>query len=235
VTMDQSGGGTPPSGEQPPPPPPQQGWQSTPQQPAPPPPAGGQPGAPGGMPSWTSNLTAQNTIGGPGGIALADAPARIIAAVIDFIALGIIGYIVNTIMTGILGDNYLGIFGLAYRTPSLISSLVTVIILLAVTGAYFIFSWTRMGGATVGMRLLKLQVRDQTTGGPITQNQAITRWVFLGAPWAINFFYGWAFGFVISLLVFVYYVYLVVSIAQSPTRQGLHDKQAKTVVAKVTV
>ena len=37
----------------------------------------------------------------------------------------------------------------------------------------------------------------------------------------------------ISLLVLVYYIYLTVSIAQDPLRQGLHDKQAKTVVVKL--
>lgn len=186
------------------------------------------------MPAWTSNLTDQSTIGGPGGVALSGAPLRIIALVIDFIILGIIGFIVNSIMTGILGDNYLGIFGLGtYKTPSLISSIVTVAIMLAVTGAYFVLLWTRMGGATVGMRVMKLSVRDQATGGPITMNQAITRWVFLAAPWAVNFLYGWSIGFIVSVLILVYYIYLLVSIAQSPLRQGLHDKQAKTVVAKV--
>lgn len=227
-------GGQPAPQTPPPPPPPpagSPGWQSTPQPPGPPPMGGGQPGS--GMPGWTSNLTQQGTMPGPGGVALADAPQRIIAAFIDFIILGIIGYIVNTIMTGILGDNYLGFIGLTYKTPSLISSLVTVVILLAVTGAYFIYMWSRMGGATVGMRLLKLQVRDQASGGTITQSQAITRWIYLGAPWALEFFYGWTLGLIVSLAVLVYYIYLVVSIGQSPMRQGFHDKQAKTVVAKV--
>src|SRR6187551_3766348 len=100
-TMDQPGGSNMPPAQQPPPPaappppPPQQGWQSTPQQPGPPPMGGGQPSS--GMPSWTSNLTAQGTIAGPGGVALADAPQRLIAAVIDFVILGIIGFIVQSI------------------------------------------------------------------------------------------------------------------------------------------
>jgi len=192
---------------------------------------GGQPNS--GMPSWTSNLTARGTMAGPGGVALADAPSRFFALVIDFIILGIIGFIVNSIMTGILGDNYLGFLGLSYRQPSLLSSLVTVVIMLAVTGAYFVLTWTRMQGATVGMRVLKLSVRDQATGAPITQSQAITRWVFLGAPWAINFLYGWSLGLIISILVLVYYIYMAYSIANDPMRQGIHDKQAKTVVAKV--
>lgn len=190
-------------------------------------------GQPGGMPGWTSNLTARGTMAGPGGVALADAPSRFIAAFIDFFILAIIGWILNAITTSIFGDNLLGIFGLQYKTQSLIGAVITVALLLAISGAYFIFMWTRMNGATLGMRVMKLAVRDQATGAPITQGQAINRWIFLGAPWAINFLYGWSLGIIISLLVLVYYIYLIVTIAQDPMRQGLHDKQAKTVVAKV--
>ena len=169
---------------------------------------------------------------GPGGVALADAPDRFIAAVIDFIILGIIGFIVNTITTSILGDNFGTVF-FNIRTPSLVSSLASVIIMLVVTAAYFVGMWTRMNGATVGMRVLKLQVRDSASGGPITQQQAINRWLLLGAPYAIDFLYGWGIGVIVAIVVFVYYVYLVYTVASSPTRQGLHDTYSKTVVAKV--
>ena len=185
------------------------------------------------MPSWTSNLTAQGTISGPGGVALADAPNRIIAAVIDFIILGVIGFIINTISTNILGDNFIFFGVTGAKVPSLLSSIATVILMLLVTGAYFVLMWTRMDGATVGMRLMKLSVRDAATGGPINQGQAITRFIFLGAPFAFEYFYGWTLGIIVSILVFVYYIYLLISIAQDPMRQGLHDKQAKTVVAMV--
>ena len=184
---------------------------------------GGQPGS--SMPSWTSNLTARDTMAGPGGVALADGPSRYIALFIDFIILGIIGWIANTITTSIFGDNFLGIFGLQYKSQSLLGAIVTVL--------YFVYTWTKMNGQTIGMRVLKLSVRDAATGGPVTQNQAITRWVFLGLPWAINFLYGWAIGIIISLLVLVYYLYLIYTVATDPMRQGLHDKQAKTVVAKI--
>lgn len=171
---------------------------------------------------------------GPGGIALADAPSRFIAAFIDFVILGVIGFIVQTITTAILGDQFVffGVVG-STKVPSLLSSLLAVVIMLAIVGAYFIYCWTRMGGSTVGMRVMKLSVRDQATGGPITQNQAITRWLWFAAPYALAYFYAWAIGFLISLLVFVYYIYLIYSIANDPMRQGMHDKQAKTVVAKI--
>jgi uncharacterized RDD family membrane protein YckC len=233
VTMDQSGGSAPPpppSQQPPPPPPPQQGWQSTPQPPGPPPAMGGQPA--GGAPAWSANLTARGTIAGPAGVALADLPDRIIAFVIDAIILGIIGYILSTITTSILGDNIGGVF-FNVRLPSLVSSLVAGLLLLAISAGYFIYSWTRMGGASVGQKVMKLTVRDSSTGGPITQQQAINRWLFVGAPFAIWPFTQWSvIGWILWLLVVAYEIYLLVTTAQSPTRQGFHDVNAKTVVAK---
>lgn len=225
-------GGQPPASPPPPPPPSgQQGWQSSPQPPGQPP-MGGQPS---GMPSWTNNLSARGTIPGPGGIALADATSRFVATFIDFLILGVIGYIINTISTSVLGDNFLGIFGLAtIKTPSLISSLVTVVIMLIISAGYFIYQWSRMNGVTVGGRVMKVSVRDASSGGAITQQQAINRWLLLGAPFAIDYFYGWGIGIIIALVVLVWYVYLIYTIAQSPTRQGMHDTYAKTVVAKTS-
>lgn len=186
------------------------------------------------MPSWTNNLTDRSTMGGPGGVALSDAPSRIIATFIDFFILGIVGFIVNSLTTNILGDTFAGgIFGIAVKTQSLVGAIVTVAVMLALTGIYFIYTWTKMNGQTIGNRVMKLSVRDQATGGPITQSQAITRWIFLGAPWAVEYLYGWAIGWLISVLILVYYIYLLYSIANDPMRQGLHDKQAKTVVAKI--
>jgi uncharacterized RDD family membrane protein YckC len=119
------------------------------------------------------------------------------------------------------------------RFPSLISTLVAVVIMLAVSAGYFIYMWSMMGGATVGMRVMKLTVRDAASGGPISQQQAVNRWLLLGGPYALYFFFGWGgIGWLIWLVVLVYQIYLLVSTAQSPTRQGLHDKYANTVVAK---
>ncbi|HUG47405.1 MAG TPA: RDD family protein [Candidatus Limnocylindria bacterium] len=216
-------------------PPPQQSWQSQPQQPGAPPAGGGMPPG-GGMPSWTSNITASGTIAGPGGLALADLPNRIIAVVIDFIIIGIVGFIVGAIIHPILGDRITfggGVFFPDVVVPSLVSSLIVALIMAAVSAGYFIYMWLKMGGATVGMRVLKLQVRDAASGGAISQDQAIRRWAFLAGPAALNWFYGWGLGLIISLLVLGYYIYLLVTTAQSPTRQGLHDKQANTVIAKV--
>jgi uncharacterized RDD family membrane protein YckC len=190
-------------------------------------------GQPSGMPSWSSNLTARGTKPGPGGVALADFTDRAIAAIIDFVIIGIIGAIVASVMTGILGEELLGgIFGASVKIPSLMSSLATVVVMLIISAAYFVGMWTRMGGATVGMRVMKLSVRDAASGQPVGQGAAINRWLFLGAPAVLSSIYGWGIGLILSVVVLVYYLYLAYTIANSPTRQGLHDVQAKTVVAK---
>jgi uncharacterized RDD family membrane protein YckC len=185
------------------------------------------------MPSWTGNLTARGTKPGPGGVALADFTDRAIAAFIDFLILGIVGAIVASVTTGILGEELLGgIFGVSVKIPSLMSSLATVAIMLAISAAYFVGQWTRMGGATVGMRLFKLSVRDGASGQAVSQGAAINRWLLLGAPAVLSSIYGWGIGVILGLVVFVYYLYLIYTTASSATRQGLHDTYAKTVVAK---
>jgi uncharacterized RDD family membrane protein YckC len=184
------------------------------------------------MPSWSSNITARGTVVGPAGVALADLPDRIIAWVIDAIIIAVIGAVLSTITTAILGDNYGGVFFNA-RFPSLVSSLVAVVLLLAISGVYFIGMWSRMGGATVGQKVMKLSVRDASSGQTIGQSQAITRWLVLGAPLAIWPLYAWSIlGWILWLAVIAYQIYLLVTTAQSSTRQGFHDKYAKTVVAK---
>ena len=185
------------------------------------------------MPSWTSNLTARGTTAGPAGVALADVPDRVIAYIIDAIILGIVGFIVGTLTLSVLGDNFGGIFGITVRIHNIVSALATAVIMLAVSAGYFIGMWTRMGGATVGMRVMKLSVRDAASGGPISQSQAITRWLLVAAPFAVSFVYVWGIiGWLVWLAALGFQIYLLVTTAQSPTRQGFHDVQAKTVVAK---
>lgn len=185
------------------------------------------------MPSWTNNITARGTISGPGGVALADTPDRIIAYVIDAIILGVVGFIAGMLTLNILGDNFGGVFGINIRVHNLVSALATVALTAVVSAVYFIGMWSRMGGATVGMKVMKLSVRDASSGAVIGQSQAITRWLFLGLPAALSAIYVWGLiGWLVSLAVLGYFIYLLMTTAQSATRQGFHDMQAKTVVAK---
>jgi uncharacterized RDD family membrane protein YckC len=214
-------------------PPPGQGWQS---QPTPPgqPPAGGGMGS--GMPSWTGNITARGTMMGPGGLALADIPDRLIALIIDAVILGVIGFVVSLVLGGIFTETRTDlVFGIPVivRAPSLIGLLIIFVIDLVINAAYFIYQWSRMNGQTVGMRLMKVAVRDSATGGQVSQNQAITRWLWLSWP-QVAYFVPFI-GLIAAIVALVYYIYLLVTTAQDPMRQGLHDKQSKTVVAKLAM
>jgi uncharacterized RDD family membrane protein YckC len=188
------------------------------------------------MPSWTANITDRNTIAGPAGTALGSVGERIVALFIDQFILWIIGFVLFAIFGGIfqetVQENIFGVPVPVTRTSPL-GNIITIVVLAAISGGYFIYQWTRMNGQTIGMRLFKLSVRDQATGGVISQNQAIYRWGALAWP---VFAYWLPFvGIIIWLLGLAWYIFLLVTTAQDPLRQGWHDKFAKTVVAKMAM
>lgn len=197
---------------------------------------GGQP--PSGGPSWMNNITARGTKPGPGGVALADLTDRIIAWVIDAIIIGVAGYIISFILGTVLKetrtDSFLGV-PILVTGPSLLGQLIAVVLVVALSAGYFIYMWTRMGGATVGMRAMKVSVRDAGSGGPVSQQQAINRWLVFGLPFSLYSLYYLPIALLpllAGLALLVYEIYLLYTTANSPTRQGFHDTFAKTVVAK---
>jgi uncharacterized RDD family membrane protein YckC len=188
------------------------------------------------MPSWTSNITDRNTIAGPAGTALGSVGERIVALIIDQIIVGVVGAVMFAILATFFTTTtqQQTIFGpIPVTTVSPIAYIVTVVLLAGLSAGYYIYQWTRMNGQTIGMRLFKLSVRDHDTGGVISQNQAIYRWVALAWPVLVN----WVpfVGFLLSLAGLAWYIFLLVTTAQDPQRQGWHDKFAKTVVAKLAM
>ena len=107
------------------------------------------------------------------------------------------------------------------------------LIFAAVSGVYFVYTWTTMR-ASLGQRVLNLQVGNAADGKTLTRDQAIKRWLALGAPFgiaqALNPLPG--LGLLIGLAAFVWFIALLVTTAQSPTKQGLHDQFAETIVVK---
>ena len=152
----------------------------------------------------------------------ADVPNRAIAYIIDSIILVIGIVIVGVILTTV---------GLAIT--SFVGAIVLGIIGLALSAAYFVYTWTTMR-ATVGMRLLGMQVGNAGDGATLTQDQAIRRWLAISAPsilaqalqpLAII-------GVLVSVAALGWLIYLIYTTAQSPTKQGWHDVFAKTMVVK---
>jgi uncharacterized RDD family membrane protein YckC len=235
--MTQSGPpGAPPPGGTPPAPPPQApppppNWQSTPQPPAPPPAAAPSPMAQQ-MSALSANLMDRTPVAGPAGFYYADVPNRAIAYIIDAIIIAIVDLIIGLILFGILGSATT--FTLAAGTTvNLVPLLIVAIVGLAVNAGYFVYTWVYMRG-TIGMKALGMQIGNETDGATITMNQALTRWVLLGAPFGLaQLLNPWpGLGIIISLLSFAWLIALLVTTAQSPTKQGLHDRYAHTMVVK---
>ena len=211
-------------------------WQTTPRQPEPPPPP--PPGPAPATSSWASSLTSTAPVPGPAGFFYADVPNRIIAYIVDLIVLAIVNVVVALVIGGLLGgivttttgaDGFESIVQL-----NLGALLVVSLVSLALSLAYFGYFWTAQRG-TPGMKLLGLQIGDERDGHSIDRDQALVRWLILGIPSILSTFASFvsdSLGFILSLVGLIWLVVLLYTIAQSPTKQGLHDRYARTIMVK---
>jgi uncharacterized RDD family membrane protein YckC len=162
------------------------------------------------------------------GFVYADVPNRFIALIIDALVMFVL-FVVIAVILGAVGLQA----GVTATGTSLVSGIVFAVISLVVGGAYFIYTWTSMR-ASVGMRVLGMQVGNAFDGKTLTMEQAARRYLVLWGPstlsGALNSVSG--IGNLISLVVFFYLVYLLWTTAKSPTKQGFHDIFANTVVVK---
>ncbi|MBX3031637.1 MAG: RDD family protein [Chloroflexi bacterium] len=225
----------PPSWQQsptPPTPPPPASWQQAPQQPAPPvapPPA--QP------PSWTANLTSQAPTPGPAGFVYGDIPNRAIAYIIDFVVLFIIGVVISAITLALFGNNIqLSNGTTTLQEQSMMSVLAYQAVWYIIVAAYFWYSWTH-SRATVGMKLLGMQIGHEVDGRTISTDQAVVRIVAMFGPGLVAGIisaFALDLSFIANLVAFIWFLALLITTAQSPTKQGLHDRYAHTMVVKAT-
>ena len=208
---------------------------------SPQPPPATPPVAGGGPASQWSAAGGDRPVPGTAGFVYADVPNRVIAYIIDAILLFIVSFIILLLVYGIVGqpttatinEDATDLGNLATVNVNWLATLVGALVSTAISAVYFIYTWTRMRG-TPGMKVLGMQVGNQDDGATLTRDQAIRRWIFLGAPLGlISALAGVSsIGLIIGLLGFLYLIFLLVTTAQSPTKQGFHDKQANTVVVK---
>jgi uncharacterized RDD family membrane protein YckC len=144
------------------------------------------------------------------------------------VATRVIAYIIDAIILGICG---IIIVGIIISDTTIVGTLAKAIAYAVLGFLYFGYTWTAWR-ATPGQRVLGLMTVDATSGAAITWNQAILRWAFLFGPSVLNSLFpvGGGLGFLVSLVILAYYIYLLYSTATDPRKQGLHDKQANTLV-----
>jgi len=144
--------------------------------------------------------------------------ARVIAFIIDAIVLGLI----QVILASIVGDT------------TIVGGLTRAIIYAVIGFVYFGYSWTAWR-ASPGQRILGLSTVNAADGSTLNWNQATMRWAYLFGPSVLNSLFGTqvggGLGAIVSLIVFLYYIYLLYTAATDPRKQGFHDKQAGTLVA----
>ena len=166
------------------------------------------------------------------GLVYADVPNRAIAYIIDVIIVGIVAGIINGILSG-MGLNVVTVNSDFSVNVNYAGALIQGIVGLLISAAYFIYTWTSMR-ATVGMRVLGMQIGNAGDGKTLTTDQAIRRYLALSAPsilaqvlWPLP-----ALGALVGLIAFGWFIYLIYTTAQSPTKQGWHDVFANTQVVK---
>jgi len=150
----------------------------------------------------------------------ADVPNRAVAYIIDAIIIAVV-LVLIAIPLAVLSQG------------SILYSVVFGIVGLAIGAGYFIYTWTSMR-ATVGMKVLGMQIGNAGNGATLTMDQGIRRFLAISAPsiLAQAFASVSAIGTLLGLAAFAWFVFLIYTTAKSPTKQGWHDVFANTMVVK---
>jgi uncharacterized RDD family membrane protein YckC len=164
------------------------------------------------------------------GLVFAGTGARLVAYVVDLVIVGI----ATSIVAGAVGAGAAtstAATGATFDPSTAVVTPLFSIISVAITAAYFILSWSGGRRATLGQRMFAIQVGNAFDGLPLTTEQAVRRWLglgaFLGALAVVP-----VLGGISSLAQFLWVVALLITTVSSPTKQGLHDRFANSAVVR---
>jgi uncharacterized RDD family membrane protein YckC len=166
----------------------------------------------------------------PPGLVFADTPSRIAAYVLDSFLLSVL----VSIPPALLGLYDYAYTGNPYPEPLPRATFVGVTIFsLAMYAAYFLWFWTGGRRATPGQRVFGIQVGNAFDGRPLTMTQAIERWLAMGWWVTLLILLPFLALAAASYVVFmVWWVILVLSMIRSPTKQGIHDRFARSALVR---
>lgn len=100
---------------------------------------------------------------------------------------------------------------------------------LIISALYFILA-SRRRRATLGQLMTGLVVADETDGAKLTWRAGLVRWLALTLAPAYLVLADWAY----FLLLIGWSAVLLITTARSPAKQGLHDRWARSLVARRT-
>jgi RDD family len=104
----------------------------------------------------------------------------------------------------------------------------------ALSAGYFVVPWAFLGGSPAQLAL-RMRVRGRPNGETLPLGRALARWILLFPPFAtISALTAGMplFAAVVWGTAVVWYVVLLLTTARSETKQGLHDRIARSVVRK---
>jgi hypothetical protein len=167
----------------------------------------------------------------------ADAPNRVIGFLVDTIILTILSLAGAVVISAAQGP--VVTIDLAADPPVSVDrglALANAAFGTVISAVYFIGTWRRLRGSP-GHRALHMQIGAEVDGSAVTYGQGVVRWLFIGLPLGVEasltaLLSGLA-DLLLLLALLAWYLLLLVSTARSPTKQGLHDRLAHTVVTKL--
>lgn len=169
----------------------------------------------------------------------ADVPNRLAALGIDVVVLTALIFVAAIVVSVVIGpavefDTGADVLDDAVTLDRDVAT-VDAVLSLAISAAYFIGSWTLRPG-TPGQRLIGMRVGCASDGSALSISRATGRWLLFGAPFGAAALLTTAApeldDAIPDLVLVAWYTLLLVTIARSPTKQGLHDRLAGSVVAK---
>lgn len=169
--------------------------------------------------AWEQGAGRSLEVPGAPGFVFASMLARFVAYVIDGLIVVLLYLIPLVALEAVMsGESNLKLF-------------LTAIVSTVVSFAYYIGSWRSGRRATLGQRLVKIQVGNAFDGRTLTFEQATSRWFALAFPFQAIAVIP-ALAQPVSGLLLLWAVVLLFATAVSATRQGPHDRFARSAVVQ---
>jgi len=168
----------------------------------------------------------------------ADVPSRAFAHLVDAIVVSLAAFVVAVVVSAVLGPVvhfHTGASGVRdHITINTTRAAIDGVLTTLVGVAYFALSW-RARGATLGQRLLGIEVR-RNNGAPVGMGAAVVRWVLLLVPVSLASVAISAqsmVGTIVVVLAILWYAVLCLTAARNARKRGVHDRIASTIVTKM--
>jgi uncharacterized RDD family membrane protein YckC len=166
-----------------------------------------------------------------------DVSGRLVAYAIDAVALSVLMFAALAVVGVILGPTIRfsqAVDVLRLRlTVDHERAIVDAVVAAAVSLLYLVGSWLALGGSPA-QRLLGMRLRA-AGGGPLRAGPAVVRWIVLAAPPAAAAILGIVVPGLrpsFALVVLVWQLILLVTTIGSPSKQGVHDHLAGSIVTR---